>query len=177
MRLMPPAMSQGGFTYVGALIATAIVGILSLCSLQTGSALQRRASEADLLAIGNEFRSAFVSYAMATPGGQSRTPATLEALLKDSRFPNVTRHLRRIYADPLTGAATWGLIPAPGGQGIMGVYSLAGGTPLKTGHFPIAFGDFDRAVSYAEWKFMAPLHVIETASAAAKRPFGAVPPR
>ena len=160
---------QAGFTYVGALIATAIVSILPLYGLQTGSALQRRASEEDLLAVGNEFHSAFISYALATPAGQPRTPATLEALLKDARFPDVRRHLRRIYVDPLTRKATWGLIPAPGGQGIMGVYSLAGEVPLKTGNFPLAFEDFDHAVSYAQWKFMAPLHVIETPGATAKR--------
>jgi len=37
----------------------------------------------------------------------------LEELLEDPRFPNTVRHLRKPFADPMTGQAEWGLAKAP----------------------------------------------------------------
>ncbi|HEY4374422.1 MAG TPA: hypothetical protein VGN52_21050 [Burkholderiales bacterium] len=68
------------------------------------------------------------------------------------RLPGIRRHLRRLYADPLTGKPGWGTIPAPGG-GIMGVYSLAKGTPIKIALFDPELADFEGKTSYADWQF------------------------
>ena len=52
----------------------------------------------------------------------------------------------------MTGTQDWGFVPAPDG-GIMGVYSLAEGTPLKRDGFPEDFADFATAISYRDWRF------------------------
>jgi type II secretory pathway pseudopilin PulG len=145
----------GGFTYLGLLIVIALIGLASTAALQVGVILQRRAAEEDLLAIGTEFRNALVSYANATPPGQKRFPASLQDLLKDPRYPNVRRHLRKLYVDPITGKAGWGTVMAPDGSGIIGVYSLSTAPPIKIGNFDLTFQGFDGKTSYREWKFIA----------------------
>lgn len=141
-----------GFTYIGLLIAVAILGVVSAGAITAGSALQRRSHEAELLFIGEQFRAAFQSYYDSTPPGHAPYPASLAQLLKDPRLPATRRHLRRIYADPLTGKAQWGTIPAPGG-GIAGIHSLAEGRPIKISGFPPAFASFEGKASYSDWIF------------------------
>lgn len=162
------ARSERGFTYLGLLILVAIIGIASAASLQAGAALQRRAAEEELLDIGMEFRNALISYANATPVGQRRTPSSLQDLLKDPRYPNPRRHLRKLYADPLTGKEEWGVIEAQDGGGIIGVYSLSNARPIKTGNFEVVFQDFAGKTSYREWRFMAVRQIIPPLNAPAK---------
>lgn len=146
---------ERGFTYLGLLILVAIIGIASAATLQMGSILQRRAAEEELLEIGAEFRNALISYANATPVGQKRAPSSLQDLLKDPRYPNPRRHLRKLYADPLTGKEEWGLIEALDGSGIVGVYSLSEARPIKVGNFEAAYQGFEGKTSYRDWKFIA----------------------
>lgn len=150
-----PSRRDGGFTYLGLLILVAVIGIASAAALQVGSALQRRAAEEELLEIGAEFRNALISYANATPAGQKRSPSSLQDLLKDPRYPKPLRHLRKFYADPMTGKEEWGLIEALDGSGIIGVYSLSDAKPIKVGNFETAFQGFEGKTSYRGWKFAA----------------------
>lgn len=151
---------SGGFAYVLLLIGVATLWMLSAASLSTGSQLSRRDAERELLAIGAEFEQALTSYA----GGNSNTgraidglgPQTLEELLKDPRVPSIKRHLRQIYADPLTGKSEWGLVKAPGGF-IVGVYSLAEGVPIRRSGFEPARAGFEDAPTYADWVFGLPM--------------------
>ncbi len=143
----------GGFTYLGVLILIAIIGIASAATLQVGSILQRRAAEEELLDIGAAFCDALHSYANATPIGQQRTPNSLQDLLKDPRYPNVRRHLRKVFADPITGDEEWGTLAAPDGKGIVGVYSLSDAKPIKIGNFDVRFQHFEGKTSYREWTF------------------------
>ena len=64
------------------------------------------------------------------------------------------RHLRRVYADPMTGKAEWGLIEAPGGGGIMGVHSLSQEKPIKSSGFNAGQQGFDDAEDYTKWTFV-----------------------
>lgn len=125
---------QGGFTYLGLLLLLSLFALASSLTLEVAELSARRESEAELLAMGQAFNKAFKSYYMQTPVGTRRYPGTLEELTKDPRYPGVKRHLRRVYIDPLTGNADWGLINAPEG-GIMGVYSKAEGKPIHEKHF------------------------------------------
>lgn len=146
---------QGGFTFLALIIFIAIMGIATAASLQVGAVLQRRVAEQELLFIGAEFRSALISYANATPTGQRRVPQSLNDLLKDPRYPNAKRHLRKLYYDPLTGNSEWGIVAAPDGGGVLGVYSLSKDTPIKIGNFDMVFQDFAGKTSYQDWRFMA----------------------
>lgn len=108
---------QHGFTYLSLIILVAIIGLASAATIKLGVILQRSAAERELLAIGAEYADALESYAKATPPGQSPLPPSFKELLRDPRFPNVRRHLRRVYVDPLTGKAEWGIVYANNAQG------------------------------------------------------------
>jgi len=158
MRKKMHVRCSGGFTYLGLIIFIAIIGIASAASLQVGSILERRAAEEELLDVGAAFVDALASYSVATPAGQPLAmPQSLEDLLKDPRYPNTVRHLRKIYVDPITGNPEWGIVtmPSPGGVGIVGVYSLSGAAPIKVGNFDARFQDFQGKSSYLDWKFLA----------------------
>jgi len=142
--------SQEGFTYIGLLIVLAIIGVAAAGTLQMGAVLQRHAAEEELLAIGVEFRDALKNYSRAAPGA----PHSLNDLLRDPRFANPHRYLRRIPADPLTGQPIWGLVLGPDGQSIIGIHSLSKAKPIKIAHFPLIFRDFEAKSSYAEWIFL-----------------------
>jgi len=96
--------------------------------MRSGSRLLRqREKEAELIWIGNQFREAIGLYCQRSSGSVKRYPEKLEDLLEDRRFLNRQRYLRKIYADPVSAKAEWGLVQAPEG-GIAGVYSLADGS-------------------------------------------------
>lgn len=144
--------AQAGFTYFGVLFLVAMTG-LALASFATVTSFERqREREAELLFVGHQFREAIRLYYESSPGGRKRYPPDLQALLQDPRTPNIRRHLRRIYPDPLTGKAEWGLVEAPGG-GVMGVFSLSTQAPAKTANFEAADEGFTGARAYADWKF------------------------
>jgi len=111
---------------------------------------QRRDKEAELLFVGDQFRRAIGMYV----ANAARYPHSLEELLKDPGFPGVRRYLRKVYRDPMTGRAEWGLAKSAGDT-IIGVYSLADGEPFKKSGFSLADQDFEGKKKYSEWVFMA----------------------
>lgn len=131
---------QKGFTYIGILIAVAFFGLASVGSARLLAATERVEREAELLFIGHQFRQAIKSYVQTGPRA-GQYPATLEDLLLDRRYPTTRRHLRRLFVDPITGKADWGLVLAPEG-GIMGVHSLSEREPLKRANFDLEDAEF-----------------------------------
>lgn len=146
---------QGGFTYLGLIIFVFIIGLVGAATLKVEALLRRAQLEKELLETGAQFSAALDSYAKATPRGQPRAPLTLEELLRDKRFPNPRRHLRKIFIDPVTGKAEWGLVRAGESGPILGVHSLSQATPLKQANFDARFSGFENRERLAEWKFMA----------------------
>jgi type II secretory pathway pseudopilin PulG len=151
--------SARGFAYVLLLIAISVIGIVASASLSLGSQIARRDAEQHLLAIGSEFEQAIRAYAAvptnATSAANARGPRSLEDLLKDPRSASPRRHLRQIYADPLTGKDAWGLVKDPAGF-VVGVYSLADGKPIKQTGFAMQQVGFEDAETYASWVFGLP---------------------
>jgi type II secretory pathway pseudopilin PulG len=140
-----------GFTYVAVLLLVAVMGTALTVVSQVWQTMQRRDKEDQLLYVGDEMRRAFARYAASAAGGQ-RYPQSLEDLVKDPRYPEVRRYLRRVYPDPITGRADWGLVKGPG-DGIMGVYSLSEDEPLKKTEFRFRDRDFEGKTKYTEWVF------------------------
>jgi type II secretory pathway pseudopilin PulG len=134
------------------LVFVAVIGLGLAATAEVWSLSLQREKEAELLFVGNQYREAIGRYYDATPGGGKRYPEKLEDLLEDKRYPMPKRHLRKLYADPMTGKAEWGLMDAPDG-GIMGVYSLAEGAPLKQAEFGNDDRTFHQASTYGEWRF------------------------
>lgn len=150
------ARREAGFTYLGLIIFVAIIGLVGAATLKIGSLLQRAAAEEELLEIGAAFSAALDSYAAATPRGGSPYPPSLAELLKDPRSPAVRRHLRKVYVDPLTGKAEWGIVYLGGGEtGIIAIHSLSTARPLKIANFDSRFKGLDNKEMISEWRFSA----------------------
>lgn len=148
--------TNAGYTYLGLLILIAILSVTAALTLEMADTARRRADERELLGIGREFEDALTSYGRQTPVGAKRYPATLQDLVRDPRFPGTKRHLRRVYADPLTGKPDWLLTEAPDG-GIVAVSSTVEDKPLRehVTAFAAANGASAPAQSYREWRFGA----------------------
>jgi type II secretory pathway pseudopilin PulG len=142
-----------GFTYISLIILLAVIGLATAATLRLGVTLQRVAAEQALLDIGEEFSNALRSYAAATPQGQPQQPPTLQQLLKDPRFPGTRRHLRKIFVDPMTGKAEWGVVYLGEKVGVVGVYSLSTARAIKLANFPQRFQAFNGREYIADWKF------------------------
>jgi hypothetical protein len=69
----------------------------------------------------------------------------------------VRRHLRKIFVDPLTGKAEWGIVWANPGdrRGVLAVYSLSKAKPLKVANFDKRFSGFENKQHVSDWKFAA----------------------
>ena len=106
-----PARAQSGLAYLGVLMLAAAIAAGLAATARPWSMQQQRAREAELLFIGQQFQRAIASYYRAGPS--PAFPRSLDALLKDSRVPFMLRHLRRLYRDPLTGSADWGVVKGP----------------------------------------------------------------
>ena len=164
--------ASAGFTYIGLLFFVALMGAALVGVSQVWHIQVQRDKEAELLFVGDQFRRAISLYYERAPGGARLYPRRMEDLLQDPRYPNVQRHLRKLYIDPMTGKAEWGLVKAPDGS-IIGVFSLSDETPLKTAGFTGPNAGFADAVSYREWKFA--YLPADAGGAATKPPPGGAP--
>lgn len=152
-----PARCAGtaGFTYIGLLLVVALIALAATATVQLGAIVQRRQAEEELLFVGLQFKAAIRAYFEATPVGMPSTaPRRLEDLLRDPRYPNVRRYLRKIYIDPMTGSTDWGLIHSADGQGILGVYSKSTESPIKIANFPDEVFYFEGKKHFSDWVFV-----------------------
>jgi type II secretory pathway pseudopilin PulG len=111
---------QGGFTYLGVLLAIALLGIGLAAASEVWSTTARRQRMAQLDWVGQQYVQAIGSYYESTPGRVKAYPRDLKDLVEDRRFAFVRRHLRQVYVNPLSGVADWQLINTADG-GIRGV--------------------------------------------------------
>jgi type II secretory pathway pseudopilin PulG len=144
---------QHGFAYLWTLMLVAFMGVGLTIGADLYATAMRRDKERELLFIGHEFRHALERYYNAVPG-QIQYPLTLEELLKDPRFPNARRHLRRLYVDPVTGKAEWSLVLQQGR--IVGIHSLSAQRPIKQDNFDDDDAGLARKSRYADWVFTYP---------------------
>ena len=144
------ALREAGFTYVGLMIAVVILG-LALAEVGTLWRTQaQRERETELLFIGREFQAAIASYVNS---GARQYPQNIDDLLEDKRWPEPRHHLRRLYADPMTGAPDWNLIRVDA-VGITGIASSSQGEPIKKAGFPEDEEMFNDAKCYCDWQFV-----------------------
>ena len=153
MRFTARHAAGAGFTYIGMLVTVAIVGVGLALTGEAWRTTAQRERERELLFAGDEIRRAITRYYESTPGTGKQFPKSLEDLLRDSRYPTTRRYLRKVYLDPMTGKRDWGIVKGPG-DGIMGVYSLSTQAPLKRANFISPYTAFERAESYAGWRFV-----------------------
>ncbi len=112
--------SQGGFTFLGLLLAIVLLGIGLTAASEVWFTTAQRQRQAQSQWVAQEFVRAIGSYYESGPGGVKRFPKSVDDLLEDRRSGTVRRHLRQIYVNPQTGSREWAWVTAPDG-GLMGV--------------------------------------------------------
>lgn len=143
----------GGFTYLSLLVIIAIMTATLGSAGEFWHIALKREKEQELLFVGDQFRRAIGSYYEHTPGQARRYPLTLEDLLIDPRYPSTKRYLRKIYADPVSGSTSWGLVKGRDGE-IHGVYSLSAEEPIKQHNFGLVDKNFEGRERYMDWVFV-----------------------
>jgi type II secretory pathway pseudopilin PulG len=148
--------SERGFTFLGLMFLIMLMGLMAAAAATTWDFTGQRDKEEQLLFVGHEYRVALARYARAHAREPQPWPTALEQLLgKDTDRLVPQRFLRRLYADPMTGQADWGLVRDPMG-GIIGVYSLSMRRPIRRkAADPDNVLAFDQARSYRDWIFTA----------------------
>jgi type II secretory pathway pseudopilin PulG len=131
-----------GFTYIGVLLATAILTAGIGLAIEAWHTTLRRDKEAELQHVGIQYQRAILLYYEGSPVGRPRYPRELKDLLHDERYPTARRYLRKLFPDPITGGE-WAIMKAPDG-GIMGIHSSSTAVPLKVR---------GAAATYQDWKF------------------------
>lgn len=144
---------MSGFTYIGILLTIALLSTTLAAAGSAWSLSSRRGNEQQLMFIGQAYRKAIASYYNATPTGAYQYPMSLNDLILDTRGMKTARHLRELYADPLTGTNDWELLTFPNGS-IFGVASRATGTPLKQANFGTWEETFEGAHCFCNWRFV-----------------------
>lgn len=144
---------ERGFTYITLLILVAVMGVVLATTGQVWSTAIKREKEQELIFVGDQFRNAIAMYYRNSLGQSARYPMSLEDLLKDPRYPDTRRYLRKIHPDPISNSTEWGLIKGPKGE-ILGVHSLSQEEPLKKSNFSIADQSFEGKTQYSDWIFM-----------------------
>ncbi|HWW69407.1 MAG TPA: type II secretion system protein [Duganella sp.] len=158
---------QRGFAYLWTLMLVAFMGVGLTIGADLYATAARRDKERELLFIGHEFRHALERYYNAGAAGQNQYPLTLDELLKDPRFPNPRRHLRRLYADPVTGKAEWNLVLQQGR--IVGIRSTSAQRPIKQDNFDDDDAGLARKPRYADWIFTYPHDLFTAAQGGGKK--------
>lgn len=132
--------ATAGFTYLGLLLAIALLGVSLLAASELWVRIAKRQRDAQLVWTGEQYRRAISSYYQSSPSGVKTYPQMLGELLEDPRFPAMRRHLRMLYPNPMTGQLDWELVRAAGG-GIQGIRVPAAGPGDVAGRAFVADGN------------------------------------
>lgn len=130
----------------------AVLSIVSVRALESTLTAERRDKEAQLLFVGQAYAAAIAAYYNGSQGTEKRWPKKPDDLLLDDRSNRISRPLRKLYRDPITGSKVWGYVYDDGN--LIGVYSLSTQKPLKRDQFPPQQASFRNAASYQNWKFV-----------------------
>ncbi len=144
---------QTGFTLVLLLVLVALLGLGMAAAGPLWAQQTQRERETELLRVGRLYALALQAYRDASPGLAKECPLALEDLTNDSRFIGLTRHLRRLYPDPMQPGQAWGLVRDAKGR-ICAVYSQSEERPLR--QQPVELGGGMQllpAAHYRDWKF------------------------
>jgi type II secretory pathway pseudopilin PulG len=144
---------QHGFTMAAVLAAMLIVALSAQGVMTYVSQQAQRERELDLLRIGQAYAQAIGTFYESSPGNLKRWPRSLDDLVEDKRFVGVKRHLREIYADPITRLPDWGMVMSEDG-GIAGVYSKADAKPIRSAPIELDAITLPAASRYADWQFV-----------------------
>ncbi len=154
-----------GATYLIVLMVVIIMGIMLGITGQSWRQIAIREKEEELLFRGVQIRDAIDRWHNPRQGQTSATPLNdLNHLLKDPRVAGNTKHLRRLYTDPITNSE-WKTIKDPE-RGIIGVTSTSDLKPIKQGNFTADLAAFAGKQKYSDWQFIStPANILQPSGA------------
>ena len=155
------------------LMVVAMIGLGLTVAADMYSMGVRRDKEKELIFAGRQMREAIGRYYESAPGAAKQYPLSLDHLLKDPRTPGIRRHLRRIYPDPVTGKAEWGLVIVAGR--VVGVHSLSQEKPIKVANFEASEAVFAGKEKYSDWVFTYPANLLVVGDKTTRLPPASTP--
>jgi type II secretory pathway pseudopilin PulG len=142
-----------GFTLLAVLAAMFFLALATQKVMTVVSQQAQREREVELLHIGAAYARAIGDYYQSSPGSVKRWPSSLNDLTDDGRFISIRRHIRQVYADPISKSTDWGVVMAVDG-GIKGVYSRSDAVPIRTGGVELLGLSLAPARRYSDWQFV-----------------------
>lgn len=144
--------SQQGAIYIWMLLSLLFLSLgIGQWSINYAT-LKQLEKEEELLKIGVMYRKAIYQYYQNSPGGVKTYPEKLEDLLRDPRYLEVKRYLRKLEKDPMT-SKDFLLIKNSENQ-IIGIYSSSLQKTIKKIGFLPSLEKFEKVERYQDWKFM-----------------------
>lgn len=144
--------SQQGAIYIWMLLSLLFLSLgIGQWSINYAT-LKQREKEEELLKIGLMYRKAIYQYYQNSPGGVKTYPEKLEDLLRDPRYLEVKRYLRKLEKDPMTSKDF--LVIKNSENQIIGVYSSSLQKTIKKIGFLPSLEKFEKVERYQDWKFM-----------------------
>lgn len=140
-----------GIVLLALLLTLALIAVALMGALEVWSVEKQREAEADLLYVGDQYRLAIERYYYATPGATKMLPMSIDDLVEDPRFAVPMRHLRRAWADPVTGKP-FELLRT--NEQIIGVVSSSTNSTIKRSGFSQSDSAFDGLETHDQWKFL-----------------------
>ena len=147
--------NQQGFTYLIALLAVMLIGIMLGAAGTSWKNVMQREREEELLFRGMQIQDAISRWHQPRGTVQQHvaTPLNdLKELLRDPRTPATVRYLRKLYRDPMTNQ-DWVLI-REAARGIVGVASSSTERVIKKDNFPDQLQDLANKERYDQWQFV-----------------------
>jgi type II secretory pathway pseudopilin PulG len=111
---------QQGFTYLGLLLAVALMGLGLTAASEVWVTVAHRERIEQLEWIGGQYVQAIGSYYNASPSGVKRYPQGLGELLEDKRSTPARRHLRHVFRNPFDEQTGWTAV-ASVDSGVQGI--------------------------------------------------------
>lgn len=163
-KALRPLHNQRGLTLLMVLIVIVVMGLSLGVAGSTWKTIMQREREKELLFRGDQYRRAIESYYSVIHGARKAYPTSLEDLLEDTRTTETTRHIRKLYKDPMTGedfipvrqaGKIGGTVQTSVKTGaIIGVRSSSDLEPFKKDGFDEEYEDFVDAEKYSDWEFV-----------------------
>ena len=148
-----PLTDERGVALLIVLFMIVVLGLTLGIAGSTWQSVVQRARESELYWRGDQYRKAIGSYYDVKHGrGAGVFPRALEDLIKDPRFADGRKHIRRLYNDPMT-RGDWVLIKDQSGR-ITGVRSSSELEPFRQDGFPEEYEAFAGSSSYSAWELV-----------------------
>jgi hypothetical protein len=146
------SQQQRGFGYLAVLLIVLMLAVALGTTFERIDTVMKREREQEWFFAGKQYQQAIASYYNKSPNGIKELPTSVDDLLLDRRFVSAVRHLRKRFADPITGG-DWTLV-IDENQKIKGVYSESDLPILQTAQFTMgAAENSEQAPTYADIKF------------------------